>query len=1016
MSVARICFQVEEAQWFYEDFIRPTDPSLPSMSLRNFCMRIFAHCPLLAPFSAENHMRAFEEFLQYKTRIPVRGAIMLNQEMDSVVLVKGWKKGANWSFPRGKINKDEDDLDCAIREVYEETGLDLRAAGLVPPNDQVKYIEVTMKGQQLRLYVFRGIPMDTNFQPRTRKEISKIQWYKLSELPAFKKDKKGGHGQNADHKGSEAETAVNNNNNSNKFYMVAPFLVPLKKWVSQQKKLDARAMHNHSLAAYSAQEEAVTEEETATQTEAAVDTDAKPAAAIDTLEGATRELQRLLKIQPPTQGIQQQAPPAEAQNRDAGEALMAILQAQGSKAQVSQGDAMMQKQAAGEHQYFQPHAPMYPYQDGGVPQPSASHPHHDQQYPYAMPRPPPPYQQQPQSNFDFAPNANANAHTQAHQPQSVPFGHARPPPPPAHQHQDHETAEPLMLSRQHYGKDPIPLMHPQPLPPQVQQTLLTRGMFTSPGIPDTATGSLQSKVPPPPQPPPQQQQQHPDQLAGLLASLHTTDRAPPAHDAAAASHGPARDSGYTNLLASLTNSIAAEQKASTQAVAFMPYGQTSQHAMSSSGLTGALGISAAEHRPPPKLTEHSLSLLNAFKSDKPGPTAATVHSMSTLDQHHSMSINQQAQAGPPSGPSSYYGASQSTMQTTSSFLGMQPPAPTRPLASDRHRSTLLDLFKTDGAASAAVSEQRTKLQEPIGPPRQAVTHQQQPADAPKHTATTSQKQPTTAEALRFAAQANGGPIQMNPDLNLPYRAVTLLTRPKQQQPDQSPKQLHDSPKAPSVTSVASSSRVPQPPIAPPSKAATGLLASQQPGFKPQPAASHTAPTSSPYGMLYGASAREGLPGAVTDPGSNGTTNAFAPGSFLANAGLPTSLPPASASSEHRQKLLSLFGASSSGSKPLFETTTTSPLDKGKAQDTSASPSIAVGGYSPDIGVLPAAAAPRSRLASLASSTHGDGPGSIIAGGSSSGEVPIARKGSQNNTPISPADRNFLFEYLGSVTK
>ncbi len=29
--------------------------------------------------------------------------------------------------------------------------------------------------------------MDYNFQPQTRKEISKIQWYKLSELPTFRK-------------------------------------------------------------------------------------------------------------------------------------------------------------------------------------------------------------------------------------------------------------------------------------------------------------------------------------------------------------------------------------------------------------------------------------------------------------------------------------------------------------------------------------------------------------------------------------------------------------------------------------------------------------------------------------------------------------------------------------------------------------------------------------------------------------------------------------------------------------
>ncbi|KLU89036.1 mRNA-decapping enzyme 2 [Magnaporthiopsis poae ATCC 64411] len=321
-SVARICFQVEEAQWFYEDFIRPLDPTLPSMTLRSFCLKIFQHCPLLASFPVENHMRAFEEFLQYKTRVPVRGAIMLNDAMDATVLVKGWKKGANWSFPRGKINKDEDDLDCAIREVYEETGFDIKAAGLVPRDDQVKFIEINMREQQLRLYVFRDVPMDTHFEPKTRKEISKIEWYKLSELPAFRK--KGGN-----HRDDVAAA-----NNANKFYMVAPFLVPLKKWVVQQKKRDSgRAPPSApGLATQPIHEEPLTEDDAALSSAIPLSAmSPAPAPAIDTFEGATRELQRLLNVQPPTQGalphaLTAGAVPAPDPGRAKGNALLALLQ------------------------------------------------------------------------------------------------------------------------------------------------------------------------------------------------------------------------------------------------------------------------------------------------------------------------------------------------------------------------------------------------------------------------------------------------------------------------------------------------------------------------------------------------------------------------------------------------------------------------------------------------------------------------------------------------------------------
>lgn len=82
-----------------------------------------------------------------------------------------------------------------------------------------------MREQQMRLYIFRGVPMDTHFEPRTRKEISKIQWYKLSELPTLKKQKQHQEGRGED-------LALN----ANKFYMVAPFMVPLKKWIAHRKK------------------------------------------------------------------------------------------------------------------------------------------------------------------------------------------------------------------------------------------------------------------------------------------------------------------------------------------------------------------------------------------------------------------------------------------------------------------------------------------------------------------------------------------------------------------------------------------------------------------------------------------------------------------------------------------------------------------------------------------------------------------------------------------------------------
>ncbi|CAI7675486.1 unnamed protein product [Penicillium manginii] len=337
-SVERICFQVEEAQWFYEDFIRPLDPALPSLTLKTFAMRIFQHCPLMSQWSTYHHQAAFSEFLAYKTRVPVRGAILLNEDMDEVILVKGWKKGANWSFPRGKINKGEKDLDCAIREVYEETGFDVREANLVKDEDSVKYIEITMREQHMRLYVFPGVPQDTYFEPRTRKEISKIEWYKLTELPTLKKNKQHDEG-----------LAVAN---ANKFYMVAPFLHPLKKWIAQQKKISSRAQviakHPSQIEGYSSMDENAPYYSNGNvhlprTTELPIPSDLPE---VNLRQDASSHIKQLLHIGGPTASSYMQ-PPGPAQppvDQNKSNALLALLR-QGSQDNFPQNQPVPQPNA-----------------------------------------------------------------------------------------------------------------------------------------------------------------------------------------------------------------------------------------------------------------------------------------------------------------------------------------------------------------------------------------------------------------------------------------------------------------------------------------------------------------------------------------------------------------------------------------------------------------------------------------------------------------------------------------------
>ena len=172
-SPERIFFQLEEALWFYIDFVRADNPSLPHVHLKAFVEMMYTAVPVMAEMCT-SPQEALTNFNSYKNTIPVRGAIIINDSYDHILLVKGYHS-RSWGFPKGKINKAEDDFVCAVREVEEEIGFDI-----TPYANPKKYIDRTFQGKHTRLYVVTKVPTETHFETKTRMEISKIEWVPLS--------------------------------------------------------------------------------------------------------------------------------------------------------------------------------------------------------------------------------------------------------------------------------------------------------------------------------------------------------------------------------------------------------------------------------------------------------------------------------------------------------------------------------------------------------------------------------------------------------------------------------------------------------------------------------------------------------------------------------------------------------------------------------------------------------------------------------------------------------------------
>ena len=222
-TAERVFFQLEKAHWFYEDYILEDNPGLADLSFREFVLTYFEYCTLLKDMIGDLDA-AMKDFVAYRSRVPVCGAIVLNDKMDSVLLVKGCKSGSSWHYPRGKINEGELEVDCAIREVYEEVGVDI-----TPHIDENDYCEIFLGLQRVRLYFICGLGNNIKFCANTRREIGDIRWHSLADIPGW----------------SRTDLPAGRAASGERYFKVSRFFSPMRKYI-QNRRLGIRALANQA--------------------------------------------------------------------------------------------------------------------------------------------------------------------------------------------------------------------------------------------------------------------------------------------------------------------------------------------------------------------------------------------------------------------------------------------------------------------------------------------------------------------------------------------------------------------------------------------------------------------------------------------------------------------------------------------------------------------------------------------------------------------------------------------------
>jgi 8-oxo-dGTP pyrophosphatase MutT (NUDIX family) len=81
----------------------------------------------------------------------------------------------DWTFPKGKVEPGETDMEAAVREVEEETGLRLE---LGPELPSTTYTDLKLRPKTVRYWA-----MEAAGEGRAGHEVDEVRWVPIREAP-----------------------------------------------------------------------------------------------------------------------------------------------------------------------------------------------------------------------------------------------------------------------------------------------------------------------------------------------------------------------------------------------------------------------------------------------------------------------------------------------------------------------------------------------------------------------------------------------------------------------------------------------------------------------------------------------------------------------------------------------------------------------------------------------------------------------------------------------------------------
>ena len=160
---------IEESHWEYLDKLCKRDTRLPRLKFFSFMEELFRFLELDQEIG--NIRSYYRNYDKYKKSLPTAGGLILND--DNILLIRMYGTRV-YSLPKGKAENGELLWQTAIREIREETGLDLD--GVLTSRTEALQIHKT------KLFIIESDSKIRHFDGYNRNEISEIRWFKVDTI------------------------------------------------------------------------------------------------------------------------------------------------------------------------------------------------------------------------------------------------------------------------------------------------------------------------------------------------------------------------------------------------------------------------------------------------------------------------------------------------------------------------------------------------------------------------------------------------------------------------------------------------------------------------------------------------------------------------------------------------------------------------------------------------------------------------------------------------------------------